>query len=314
MRFKNILYVYTKRIFAKKMYLFIMLILALLVATYPFLPSKSTSSDINVSICILDDSPYGISLKNKLADISSVYTFKLTASKDDVINDVKSGKFECGFFVPKDFFSSYIIGSTDIKVEKYTTPSSTLGEAITESLFVRIYKLCSKDILLFAANSHELDDVLLESMDGYLNGDEIFRIKDNTTGKMVSLNSSYTITLPVFEISIILVTFSAFLGLLTFLTDNERNIFIALKPSNRFMILLASVISAVAPVCLVGALACLITYPVAKNALFLLAFSVISIIASIALRFIIRKSTLFTKVLPVLMLICISVVFVSSLI
>lgn len=313
MCFRNIFYVYTKRIFTRKVYLLTLIFLIALTVSYQFLPAKNRATDIQVAVLLEDNSEYSSLLKEKLLSGSSVYSFYMCDSVDKLLSDIKSGNAECGYVIPEGFFKDYVTCNLGNEILLYTVPGTTLAQSISETLFAHIYNICSVDILHYAADMPELNDVLSDTMASYMSGNEIFRIKNSQTQSYISRTEPRILSLPVYEVSMILIVFVSLLGLLNYMNDKEREIFIGLSSANNAKLLLASIITAVIPIVLLS-LACIcVTYsPIGGMVIHLLSLSLLSIAVSFALNYIIRKSTTLTKVLPIIMLFTIAFFFINA--
>lgn len=313
MAFKNVFTVYLKRIFTKKMYIFTLIMLLTLTIIYKCLPDAQKTADIKVGIYIEDSGYYADKLADSIQNLSSVYSFYIADSEKQLTDNIKSGHSECGYVIPEGFFNSYIKGiSGENNIVLYTAPGTTLSEAISETLFSNIYKICSVDILHYAAASPDLDEQLDLLLQSYIEGDEIFRVSDSTGGNYIAEAEIYSINIPVYELSLIILIFAGLLGLLTYMTDSEREIFIALPDSSRLLLLTSAIASAILPVYVLSMLSCAITYGIATRLAALSLCAALSFFVSVLLKPLIRKSTILTKVLPVIMLCSIAIIFVCS--
>ncbi len=313
MFFKRLI-IFIKRMCIKKMYIALLLSLIMLTAIYKLLPEQKQTTDIKAGICFEADSDYSTSIVNRLMNKNSIYTFYLAPDKEELLKDVKSGYAECGFYIPDTFFDDYIRGIvSDNKVVCYTVPSSTLAPAITETVFNIIYRVCSEEILLFSSDMHEYNKELSDSFDDYLSSDDIFKLSDTISGEFKYEDIVFRINIPVYEISLILILFSALLGLLIFMQDNERNIYIALNGSERFCIETANILAALIPIFLTSMITNLYMYNSIKKILFICVFTLATYVFSLLIGLITKKSTHLNKVLPLIMLISVAGIFVLNL-
>ena len=124
----------------------------------------------------------------------------------------------------------------------------------------------------------------------------------------------YHIDLPITETISILLLFAGLLGLLLFLHDKERKMYVALDNKELFQIKILSILTSIIPVLLIGMVSLTVTFGLGKHILFALAVAVASLIISIILSLIIRKSTLLEKVLPLIMLTALIAVFIKTII
>lgn len=313
MTFKNVFTVYLKRIFTKTMYIVTLILLLALTIIYKCLPDAEKTADIKVGIYLEDSGYYADRLAENVKNLSSVYSFYIADSEKQLTDNIKSGHTECGYVIPEGFFDSYIKGlSGENNIVLYTAPGTTLSEAISETLFSGIYKMCSVDILHYAAASPDLDEQLDLLLYSYIEGDEIFRVSDSTGGNYIAQNEIYPIDIPVYELSLIIIIFAGLLGLLTYMTDSEREIFIALSDGSRLLLLTSAIAASILPIYALSMVSCAIIYGITTSLMTLSLCAVICFFASVLLKPVIRKSTVLTKVLPVIMLCSIVIIFVRS--
>lgn len=299
-----------KRILRKRLYLFLLCLLFLLTVIYKLLPEKSRTTDIKVAIALEDDCEYAASLKQALETASSLYHFYYVEASEDAMTDVQSGFAECGFIVPEGFFSSYINGTGDVKISMLETPSTTLSAPICETLFHYIFKICSPQILIDCVGDSALNEELKERMDAYVNGDTIFQMTSLTQGSYDFETIRYHMELPVYEFACLLLLFSGLFGLMLFIRDRERGIYIALKSIEQLGIECSVLLAAILPAFTIGLLATLIVYKTAKLAA-LLTVTAIAFFLPVLLSLFIRKSTTVAKLLPILLFVAILYFFIG---
>ncbi len=305
----------TKRIMYKKMYIAILLIMVLLTGIYQLLPVKSQSADIKVAMYSEDSSGYYESLVSYLGDINSIYTFYSVDSQEQLIKDVKSGYAECGYLIPDGFFQAYVTGTAwDNPISLYITPASTFHAVINETFFSAMVSICAEDILLYAVDNPTWNKELKEGLEFYRNSPEVFTIADTTTGEFTFENMMYHIDLPMAEIVSVLLLFSGLLGLLLFLHDTEKKIYVALSSKELFQVRTLSILTSIIPVAAMGTLCLYVTFGFGMYVVFGLAAAIISFVIAMLMGFIIRKSTLLEKVLPLIMLTALIAVFLKTII
>lgn len=309
----NRLNVFFKRILCRKTYICMLAFLIILTTTYKLLPAKKQTADIKVAIYNEEINQYSEDMYACFDEINTLYNFYPVDSKNELIDVVQSGKVECGFFIPADFYINYISGSNDTPIVMYNTPASTLSSAICETLFSCILKVCSPDILTYAVDATAHNQYLMEKMEEYINSDEIFTLESLADGEFSFHEETYHINIPVYEISIILIIFASLLGLLIYLQDKEKGIFTALSRKELHAIKLVSIFTALFPILVVG-FVCNIIISGLSHSFSLLLISLVTFIATIISSLIIRKSTHLNKVLPLVMLISIIVIFLETLI
>lgn len=314
MKALNRFIVFTKRILTHKLYIVMLFSIILLTVIYACLPASERSADIKVSIYSEEAAANTAAIMDKISSDNSLYTFYLTSDMEKMISDVKSGYAECGYYIPENFFEDYIDGlSGDNQIIQYTTPSTTLGATINETLFATIFTLCSDRLLTLSVDIPEYDSELTGRLDYYVKSDNIFRIKNSVTGEFSYKDYIYQIKLPVYEICLVFMLFSSLLGLLLFQQDKEKNMYVALGKHEQSSIELTAIISAIIPVMLTSLISAIITGLTATRFIHLILWAVLFSVFTFILGLIIKKSTILTKVLPLIILISIIVVFLSTL-
>ncbi len=305
----------TKRIMYKKMYIAILILMVLLTGVYKLLPAKSQSADIKVAMYSEDSTGYYDTLVSYLEDINSIYTFYTVDSEEQLLKDVKSGYAECGYLIPDGFFQAYVTGTAwDNPVSLYVTPASTFHAVINETFFSAMVSVCAEDILLYAVDNPDWNQELKEGLEFYRNSPEVFTIADTTTGEFTFENMMYHIDLPMAEIVSVLLLFSGLLGLLLFLHDAEKKIYVALSSNEVFQVRALSILTSIIPVSITGTICLYVTFGFGMYVIFGLVAATISFIIAMFLGLIIRKSTLLEKVLPLIMLTALIAVFIKTII
>ena len=311
---RNRFIVFTKRILSKKLYLALMAALIFMTAAFELLPASEQSTEIKVALYSNSKDGHWNKLLDALENKNSIYTFYVAESEAALTRDVNSGKAECGFLFPDNFFNDYIYGNAaDNPIQEYVTGNTTLGFAISETVFSCIFEICGPDVMLYGSNLSGYEEQLLESYSNYRYGDKIFRLTDNSTGDYIHSTEYHKVSLPVFEFSILLVLFSSLLGLLTFLSDRERGVFVCMGRGEQLSICSISCITAIAPVLIVGLLCTAIVYLSATKLLMLTLFAAVFFAVAMLLSLIIKRSKVLTLLLPVILLIAIIVVFIQTL-
>ena len=312
MKIYNRFIVLSKRIFSKKLYICMLILIIGLTTVYKFLPERQKSADIKVGIYMEDNSSYGEAFLDDLAEANSLYYFYTVSNQEKLLSDIKSGYAECGFYIPDSFFEAFISGDYNNKIKLYVIPSTTLANAISETLFASVIASCSKDILVEGTKMYDYKDELSDRMDAYLEGDELFRVISATDGNYDYKTTVYHIDLHIYELILLLIIFSGLLGYYSYVKDAEESIYIALRSPDRFMIKTLYILTAILPITLVCVICAIIASYSVSVILNILLCTVLVLVSTIILSFIIKKSTYLTKVLPMIMLIAIVMVFVGS--
>lgn len=315
MKLINRFTVLSKRILSHGLYLCMLMLIVILTVIYQLLPTKQQSADIRVAVCCDDHDGYIEKVFAELERNNTLYKFYMVDEVDDVIDDVKSGYAECGFYIPDGFFHNYIIGNEDAdKIEKYTTPSSTISAAILETFFANAYQICAEDMLLYHVNMPEYNEQLSERFDYYTHGDETFHLL-SPNGEQFSFETlEYRVKIPVYEIVLILMFFGALLGLMMYQQDKEKRMYLALSTADHLQLKSMTILVNVLPLTVVGIISSLVIGLSIASILWLVIYGILFVVFAMLLSLIVRKSTQLAKLLPVLMLGAIILIFIKSII
>ena len=313
MNLKNRLYIHLKRYTIKKSYICMLLLVVILTGIYMILPAKERAASIRVALYDATQGEEFHALLDCLESTNSLYDFYVTDNKEQLITHVKSGYAECGFYFPENCYEDYINGNSSNPIILYKTPAATLASTISESVFSCMLKTFSSEILTYAVDIPEYNQELIEGIKFYLEGDAVFHIEALSGGDYSFQTETYHVDIPVYEICILLIIFSSLLGLLTFLKDKERNLFVAISSTETFSIKVINLVAATLPITLVGLLSSALVFGICMKMVILMLISILTIICTLFISVIIRKSTLLSKVLPLIMLICLIVLFTGSL-
>lgn len=315
MQIFNRFIVFTKRILTHKMYIIMLVSIIASTVIYVCLPAAKREADINVAVYSEESSDDTDTILEYIDKINSIYSFYTVESRDVLIKDVKSGNAECGYYIPKGFLADYISGNAGgTQIIQYTTPSTSLGATINETLFSSIFAVSAGDILTLSVGIDEYDAELNDRLSGYMDSDDIFRISNSVDGELDYAALVYKITIPVYELCLIFLLFAGFLGLLLYEQDAEKGMYICLSRTSRMSICITSVFSSMLPIMVIGMAASAVMGFNAKKTAGLALAAVLYTLLILIFGTIIRKSTLLTKVLPVIVLADAIIIFAASLI
>ena len=311
--FLNRFTVQTKRFFAHPLYVFMLALIVLMTITYVLLPAKEQSAAIRVGIYNADDSELGKKAVAALLVDDSLYTFYECNSEDDLKYDITSGYSECGYVIPAGFFDSYVKGSYDNPVQLYDMPKSTLTLPINERFFSCIFSVCAPYIAELAIAPYGIEADYGKIYDEYTKSDKVFRLEPVTKDSYRFESGVYKLDVPVAQTSIVLLVLSGLIAQFMFLTDRESGKYTMIKKSELLSLSFIMSLAAILPVLATGIIACLIMYGVGTKLLLVLVTGTVMLPVSVLLSQALKKSTLFVKALPLIVLISIVLSFVLTL-
>lgn len=314
MKLFNKFCVYTKRILFHRLYVLMLALIIMLTVVYCLLPEQKRSTDIKVAMFFQEDNAFTRQLLHEIETESSVYSFYIAKSEASLIDDVKSGRAECGYVIPLNFFDDYIHGRVEENpIQQYVIPSSTLHFSINETFFSNILEVSALKILTEGVGIPEYNEELEQLMYDYMNSDSVFTLTTPLKGEISYDDIVYKLDIPVYEISIILIIFSALLGLLMFYRDREKGMYDALPRTELLQNKAMSIATAILPLFAAGCISVIILNGFSTRLISLAATSAVIFIAVLLSSLIIRKSTILVKVLPLITFISTIILFVSNL-
>lgn len=311
MNIYNRFIIFTKRIMSHKIYVALLAVLVLLTCIFNSLPQKKRSADIYVVLYFEEENNFTAKLMDELSSQNSLYNFEQVNDSNTLLNAVKSHKAECGYYFPAGFWEDYITGEQNLPATKYVLPSSTLDSNISETVFSNILEITASEILQFCVEKPEYNAALEKRLYDYMHGDKIFELESTTEGSFSIADTIYKINLPLFEITQLLVLFSALLGGYIYLRDSEKAIYTALGTKERFIIRSLTIITALLPITLTGILCCLILKLHCTAGIIL--FCLAAYIAAVLLSLIVKKSSSYAKLLPLITFTFTIIIFVTNL-
>ena len=310
---KNRFIVQTKRFFAHPLYLCMLALIVLMTVTYVLLPSKEQSASIRVGIYNMDKTELGTKAVNALLTGDSLYTFYESPSEEDLKYDITSSYAECGYVIPEGFFDAYVHGRYDNPVQLYDMPKSTLTLPINERFFTTIFSVCAPYIGELAIAPYGIDKDYLKFYEDFSNSDRVFQLEPVTEGSYRFESGKYKLDVPVAQTAIVLLVLSGLIAQFMFMTDRESGKYTMLKKSEIISLSFIMSTAAILPVLVTGAIAGIIMYGLGIKLLLVLITGLIMIPVSVLISFALKKSTIFVKVLPIIVLISIGLSFVLTL-
>ncbi len=309
----NRFYAQTKRFFAHPLYAGMLALIVLMTTVYVLLPAKEQSAAIRVGIYNKDSSDLSQKAVHNLLKDESLYTFYESPSEDDLKYDITSGYSECGYVIPEGFFDSYIQGVYDNPVLLYDMPKSTLTLPINERFFSSIFTTCAPYVADIVVAPYGISDEYGRIYEEYAGSDKVFRLEPVTKGSYRFESGMYKLDVPVAQTVIVLLVLSGLIAQFMFLKDRESGKYTTLKKGEIISLSFIMSIAAILPVLLTGTAACLIMYGMGMKLMLVILTGIAMVFFSVLSSMILKKSTLFVRVLPIIVLISIVLSFMLTL-
>lgn len=138
----------------------------------------------NVSAGVVcEDEGYGEVIAQLLLENHTVFEFVRYESREELRNDIVSGKLECGFILHESLDKSLKNGELKGTITYVATPLSTKGETMQEKVFAEVLRVYSDEILkasdkeIYGDTDEERIKKLLEMNHYYQNSDAVFGLE-----------------------------------------------------------------------------------------------------------------------------------------
>lgn len=318
--------VLTKNQFKKPMFMFILVIAAILSVFCGLEDYGSSDRDnesaYNVGIVALDGNALSLKMADALLAYNGTVRFIEYKNEEDAVKDLLSSELIAVMVMPEHFDIRMQSGDYFHCVKVIKQPSNIIQLAVNEIFYAELIKLAGKDLIQQYADETGLftDDISgeLESYyDEYVNGDNTFHLifteyetyESGTNNNTISDSASSVLIGMVAT----LIYLAGLMGGIVFLRDCEKNAFVIYKKSTAFI---ARVLYSFIPALIISIVAALgITFGITFANGFDLSFlvkqfaiglfvSVLTSLTSILLTYICRKSSIMIATLPMILLIC----------
>lgn len=308
------LYIIIKRIFKNP----ILIGLLLCIPAAAFISTKvsafSTATEQKIGVYFKEKTEYTEGFMDELEKDSYVYEFVHYTSKDDMLNDILSGKLECGYIFRREFEEGMKSGKYNKLIDVMMSPSTTFGTSINEVMNSVILKYLGYSILeselndtleSFAGNE-EILEYMYERYTYYCDSEETFHIVtetiDSDKNSRSDENKGYVFEFPLRGMLAILTFLAGMMGTLILAGDTERQIFAAHKKDFTtsavlFYLLVPTVIFTV-----ISELALMVsgnTYEFIKELLFFFRYIIICFAFDYVVFILLKKRTRILPIVPV---------------
>ena len=308
----NRFFILCKRSLLQPVNLAMLITLLVLAVVYNGIPSSEKSVYIPVAILCEDDDPLIRETAAEMVGRNSIFHFYQVNSREEMYSDISQGKANSGLYLPKGLGEGIDGIAPEVKIIMYTTPATLLPSLCRDELFnvlfrhVALRRAQESAETAEAFSGMESDKVkkaLNEAYDYYSNGTEIFRVEDTSGGVYNSITREEKTELPVRKLSGLFIFAAGMMGIATYLKDKEERLYDRLRGSERPLMRLFHIISAILPMALISWPVILVTEGGNPAALLLRIFlySAACILYASLFGFILRRSSVYQKVLPVIL-------------
>ena len=310
--FFNRFFILLKRSIRQPVNVAMLAILLLLAVIYRQIPSSEKSLYLPVAVLCEDTDPVMQETVQSLYSSNSIFHFHPVDSTDDMYLELSSGKSNSGIVIPKGFTENAWDPETDIHIQVYSTQATMLPSLCRDEIFSRFYRGEAANIIIKKMESvpayQSIDPVLREQamnriFEAIRNGGEVFRVEDASGGVYNELTREEKVEIPVRKLAGLFILTAALIGIATFLKDSEERLYLRLRGSERYVMRLLHIVSCILPMAVISWPVIWITE--GGNGLIILGqvalYTLICIVYSLFFSVIIRSSSVYQKVLPILL-------------
>lgn len=310
--FLNRFFILCKRSIKQPVNLAMLFTLILLAVIYRQIPSSERSLSIPVAILCDDQDPDMQAVAEEMQSQNSIFHFYRVSSREEMYQDILQKKANSGIYIPEGFSENAYDTQTENKLIFYTSPSTLLPSLCRDELFNHIFKKIavraakktfSSDPLFSSTDPSVLNEKIDQYYDYYRNSTEIFRVEDSSGGVYNELTRTEKADLPIRKFAALFIFAAGMVGIATYLLDTDERLYTRLRKAERRYMRLLHIISAILPMTIISYPVILITE--GGNPLVVLGqvllYALACILYSLVTSLVIRKSSVYQKVLPVIL-------------
>ena len=309
---RNRFFILCKRSLLQPVNLAMLITLLLLALIYNGIPTSERSVYIPVAILCEDDDPLIIETAEEMITRNSIFHFYAVSSREEMYNDISGGKANSGLYLPAGLGKEVTNIASDVKIIMYISPASLLPSLCRDEIFNVLFRKIALRMAREKVAATEpysdmdpaaLDQLLEETYQYYTEGSEIFRVEDTSGGVYNAITREEKTELPVRKLAGLFIFAAGMMGIATYLKDKEERLYDRLRRSERPLMRLFHIASAILPITLISWPVILVTE--GGNPAMLLLRIFLYALACIAYAtlfgFLLRRSAVYQKVLPVIL-------------
>ena len=310
--FFNRFFILLKRSIKQPVNIAMLAVLLVLAIIYRQVPASEKTLYVPVALLSEDDSPLMQKTVEDLVHANSIFHFYTVDSREQMYEDISSGTANSGFVIPAGFTENALTTDTKTPIEVYTTQASLLPSLSRDEVFDQFFRHYALEIIMFqlgespvysADQLQALSGKLDEIYDTYLNSSEIFRVEDASGGVYNELTREEKVDIPVRKLAGLFILAAGLIGIATYLKDSEEHLYERLRGSERYVMRVLHIVSCILPMTLIAWPVLWITE--GGNGLLLLGqvvlYSLACILYACFFSVILRSSSVYQKVLPILL-------------
>lgn len=245
-------FLFTKRLFQKPIYLFVLLLLP----CFSFFYSKSTINQeeaLNVALFVHGENPLAKSIVQDLVDLDSRVHFYQIDDYETLTNDVITRKAECAYIFPENLSSQLKENKKKDLITVLHAPSSILMPLSNEIVFSVLFRHYGKDLMLDYALNYEaftsfdaeaMSEELLSSYEYYMEEEQQYKMKYTLLGKENNLteHQNSIVISPIRGIFAVLMFLTALFSVVDWFKDEKKQIFLSVSYGKKPFVSMLSIL------------------------------------------------------------------------
>lgn len=245
-------HLFTKRLFQKPIYLFVLLLLP----CFSYFYSQSTinqDDSLNVALYIEGKDPLAVSIVADLLEADSQVHFYEVTDYETLTKDVITRKAECAYIFPDNLSELLDQKKKKDMITVLHAPSSILMPLSNEIVFSSLFRHYAKNIMLDYALDYEafhsydaeaMSEELLASYEHYMTEEVPYEFKFTTLGTQTSLepSSESLVISPIRGIFAVLMFLTALFSVVDWFKDQKKQIFLAVSYSKKPFVSILSIL------------------------------------------------------------------------
>lgn len=245
-------HLFTKRLFQKPIYLFVLLLLP----CFSYFYSQSTinqDDSLNVALYIEGKDPLAVSIVADLLEADSQVHFYEVTDYETLTKDVITRKAECAYIFPDNLSELLDQKKKKDMITVLHAPSSILMPLSNEIVFSSLFRHYAKNIMLDYALDYEafhsydaeaMSEELLASYEHYMTEEVPYEFKFTTLGTQTSLepSSESLVISPIRGIFAVLMFVTALFSVVDWFKDQKKQIFLAVSYSKKPFVSILSIL------------------------------------------------------------------------
>lgn len=245
-------HLFTKRLFQKPIYLFVLLLLP----CFSYFYSQSTinqDDSLNVALYIEGKDPLAVSIVADLLEADSQVHFYEVTDYETLTKDVITRKAECAYIFPDNLSELLDQKKKKDMITVLHAPSSILMPLSNEIVFSSLFRHYAKNIMLDYVLDYEafhsydaeaMSEELLASYEHYMTEEVPYEFKFTTLGTQTSLepSSESLVISPIRGIFAVLMFVTALFSVVDWFKDQKKQIFLAVSYSKKPFVSILSIL------------------------------------------------------------------------